>query len=281
LNKKGDLAITTIAVIFITIISIVLLLALFGMKLPGFAKDIYCKTIYVVFRSGIDEGGEADTYCKRELSMNVNVIESEQEFLYDFSEGNQVKRLKESGTINITVPKSRLIDSRMILKSETDTTINMTFNPGGIILDIPLLAGNEPHEINFTSVLNESMMNCEPDPCTINISLNFSGILKAYNLNISYEKCFVENQIIASMLACWKKSSLGKLNKNIMCDTLTLSNDCPEAELSKNKTVEIMEEQNINLALPPAKIDWKLKKAAHGMNILVEYDSKNRQIRVS
>ncbi len=281
MTRKGDIAITTIAVLFITIISILLLLALFGMKLPGFAKDIYCKTIYVVFRSGIEEGGEADTYCKRELLMNVNIIEKEQEFLYDFSDGSQVKRLKNShGLVEITIPNSTLIYSYMVLKTDRDDEVNMTFNPGGIVLNTSLLS-NEAREIYFNKELNKSLMNCTSDPCLINISMNFSGELKVYNLNISYEKCFVENQIIASMLACWKKAGFGKYTKDIMCDELSLLKDCPDAEVNETVILAEIKKQGLDKTLPKGNVEIGLRRVSQGTNILVEYSSKNKLIRVS
>ncbi|MBN1157272.1 hypothetical protein JXA85_06635 [Candidatus Woesearchaeota archaeon] len=280
-GRKADIAVTTIAVLFITIISILLLLSLFGMKLPGFAKDIYCKTIFVVFRSGMEEGGEADTYCSRELLINVNVIEREQAFLYDFADGGQVKRLQQSPAVMmLSVPKSALLYSYMTLKTDTDTDVNMILDPGGIALDIALL-GDEAKEIYFSEELNGSLMSCTADPCLVNISLDFLGTLKVYDLNISYEKCFVENQIIASMLACWKKAGYGKYAKDIMCDELSLLNDCPAVEVNETIILNEIKKQGLDKTLPEENTMVKLRKVSSGTNLLVEYSSKDKLIRVS
>ncbi|MBN1501934.1 hypothetical protein JW930_00180 [Candidatus Woesearchaeota archaeon] len=49
--KKGDISITTVFIIFITLASILLLLGLFSTKLPTFAKEMYCKTFFYIHSS--------------------------------------------------------------------------------------------------------------------------------------------------------------------------------------------------------------------------------------
>jgi hypothetical protein len=49
--KKGEIAINTMMVILITIISIILLLGIFSTKLPTFSKSIYCKTFFFIHSS--------------------------------------------------------------------------------------------------------------------------------------------------------------------------------------------------------------------------------------
>ncbi|MBN2422392.1 hypothetical protein JXB41_04130 [Candidatus Woesearchaeota archaeon] len=69
--KKADLAINTVFVILVTIISIILILGIFSTKLPGFAKGIYCKTFFYIHSAAfIPKGLRADqNYCISENAL--------------------------------------------------------------------------------------------------------------------------------------------------------------------------------------------------------------------
>jgi hypothetical protein len=63
--KKADIAINTIFVVLITIISIIMLLGLFSTMFPSFGKAMYCNTFFLIQKqSFMPQAVRADqTYC--------------------------------------------------------------------------------------------------------------------------------------------------------------------------------------------------------------------------
>ncbi len=81
--KKGDIAINTIFVILITIISIMLVIGLFSLKLPGFAKGLYCNTFFFIHRASfLPESIRADQdYCSEKRPLSTEIINDPDEVI--------------------------------------------------------------------------------------------------------------------------------------------------------------------------------------------------------
>ncbi|MFH1591521.1 MAG: hypothetical protein ABIC95_06365 [archaeon] len=308
-KKEGDIAINTIFVIFVAAISILLLIALFAGKLPTFAKTIYCKTFFRIQSSTyFPEAIRVDTdFCASEGRMGSHYIFKQEDVLREFSDGQQVFRHQGSGvdgylSAPLTVPNSEILDATaevVVLESiGLGDPVTLSFNVGDrtipprSILAFPV---NEPIRVNFATFLETAMAACTGPECEFDLNFWYGSTNPAYgiryavqNLEITYERCFVKEEIIAGMLACYEKASYGERRTSLICDELTLDPSCEESypitdatvatTLWENGLCEVLTNGDVCLG---DNVDFELDEVTKRTNVLIEYIGDTRHIRVS
>lgn len=77
--RNGEITINVIMVMFISIVSIGLLLGLFSTKLPSFAKSIYCKTFFFIHSSTFMPKSvrQDQSYCNSQQALETVILSNE------------------------------------------------------------------------------------------------------------------------------------------------------------------------------------------------------------
>ncbi len=310
-RKKGDLAINTVMILFVAIISILLLLALFAGKLPSFGKNLYCMSFYHLQKqSFVPDRLRADTsMCSEKKKLKASYIFEEENILTKFSNNKEVLRLSNretspSSIFYVTLQNVTLINasfeavliSAVQVGSNSLGTVLFNMRVGNATPFSFIVEKDYPREVQFFVQLNQSMQYCASFPCRIPINItpqiiSPSGYSVSYalqNLKITYKDCFVAEDIVGSMLACWERAKQGRLSENLLCDELVLGPQCRDSyELNDATIASIIAENNLCDYLPHGppcsgdRVDFRLERVTKQTNILVEYDSASRMIRVS
>ena len=287
---RGAISIDFVVILLIVTTSVFFLLALFSKNLSGFSRAIYCKTVfYVQSRNFIPLQYRQDPeYCKYSLFMKTRIIEPQLEYISEFP-----------GYKN-----------REIINNFTKNNISLTFNipPKDIeglefrikqdkIEDIYLNFCNETRRIKINKKLYYVNLNKDSfEKCNKTLNqfvLNMSGssqYARISEFKLSYKKCYPNEEILAHILACWESVNYGNYAKNKICEQFILSKDCNEVDTSEEKITRLMEDNGVCHILgnndtlncgEENNLNYTLTKIKHGQNYIIEFDSKNKMIRVS
>ncbi len=273
---RAEISISLIFTGLIAIISITLLLGIFGAKLPGMGKQLYCSTVFKIQKSTyVPVSIRADpSYCKSTKTLRSHLVVPIIASITRFSDGWGVKRLSSTGTIKVMLPNATFINATLSL-SASSTDVSLDFWSDGN--DYSFTSLNSEKNITFIENLTQGLPSCTSFPCTMKIDVNTGGAVIIRNLNITYSKCFFEEELVAASLACWKSANYGDYSRNLSCDELMVSSRCRPAIVTKNSFDETLKRANAEETLPPAKVEFMPSAdrilIEPSQNYLVEFSS--------
>ncbi|MGB9748619.1 MAG: hypothetical protein ACP5H9_04590 [Candidatus Woesearchaeota archaeon] len=286
--KNGELSIQIIFAVVIVVISIMFLTALFSRNLTGFAREIYCKTVFYVHSSVfIPKTFRQDSqFCKYEGAFETRTIKPKEIFLERFDDGSMFKMLnfsdskKQNLTFNIKPEKIR--ELALNFSSEANISFSISFckktNHIKVIDNVEsqiMLKKSDFEECNATNLILE-----------LNSS---SGTLLVKNPRIAYEECFLEQELLAHILACWDKTKKGSYAKNIICFQIVVPKFCEDEKTSESSITRVIKEQGLCYIIgnndygcgEEDNIEYNLKLITSRTNIMIEYDAEKKKIIVS
>lgn len=301
--KKADIAINTIFVVALSIISILFLIFVFSTKFSTFGKDIYCKTFFYIHSSTfMPESLRAEkSYCQENKGFRTEQITREIEHLNTFGDGKSSMIIKKSPAQNfLRLPKDAEVTSFKYSLSSNSDVENMFIAiyvgdlSKNFTVDVPLFNpklspssfGGEYSAAGFNSYISE----CTNDFCDIPLRIYLNGTdLKIFNIDVTYKKCFVEEHIIAEAVACYKEVNFGEYTKDKICVELSISPTCQKKYMDQAEATAILQRDGYCEVLPNSDYDcgesdalnWDIGTELPGHNVMVKFNSLTKQIEVS
>lgn len=173
---------------------------------------------------------------------------------------------------------SRSVNNVQISIAETPVT-NKDFEQG------------QEEKIEFLELLNAFRnTNKINDGLVISASVGSPGTVVLKNLSIEYHSCLIEKALLSNAVACWKQTSYGKSPVNITCYELVLTKECTSSETVTEETLTSLFHSN-GLCDVFGNSDFgcgsednfrlSVNDFSRPENLLVEYDSKKRQVVIS
>jgi hypothetical protein len=296
--KKGELTINAIFGIFIAIITIFLLLSFFSLQMPTFAKQAYCKTFfYVASAPFLPEGiRQEQEYC-REFSMMSSVeIKPQNVFVRALSEGSRTKKLifigAQENEVKVSVPENSTLTSfSFLLKGNLSSASVDVCADGTSEWNISQMAPSReyssPKEI-FQSAKN-CAEKCAAFPCNITIKISGeNGEAMLSEIEVSYKKCLLKEEIAAAILACWEKANYGAYSRNLQCTGLAVRR-CQNSGINESSITNYLKEQKLCNVISNSdfgcgerdEIEWQAVSIKSEGSVLIEFVNSSRKIRVS
>lgn len=292
--NRGDISISLIMILFITIVSITLLIGVFGTKLPGFGKELYCRTFFHVYSSTfIPSKIRVDqSYCKEEAFMGFTWLNKEVNYITSFSDGGNSKNVSND-LVYIQLETDSVVSAFMSMSVLDDTTQNIEIDVGddGVDFSFDLNSSDSPEVINFTDSLNSYLASSSQLLVPIMVSGN-NVVL--HELGIEYEKYFVKEEILANIIACWQLAELGKSSKDMLCSEIIIPEELRGSThmvvSEEDITDMLMEEELCNIfsnndVNPDCgdenNLEWGINDISNIFDISIEYKASERKVVVS
>ncbi len=169
--------------------------------------------------------------------------------------------------------------------------VTVLFNKSQIGFVDELTQQNPTKHFNVTSELLSAYEECQSSPCTygVGISTQSEGVILIENLRIIYEEYPVEEEIIRSILDCWRQSSYGMSTTDIFCHeivipdnyrfTSSINESSVTEKIRKRNLCHLFENDDFGCGEKDNLVFAKQINSAG--NVLVEYNSDKRQVVVS
>jgi len=291
---KADITISAIMLILVALISITLLLGLFGTKLPSFARDLYCKTIFIVHSSTFVPQSirQDESYCNKQNLLCKHSAESEVFTISRFNSSTTVV-LNFTDSHNITLSLNisglQLLGGSLKLSS-LEPSENLTVK--GLASLAELNEQNSPFTVDLYPAINRTMRQCTQDSnnCTLNITFDAdSGNAVLHDIAIQHRACAVEKTVLAEMLACWMRAYYGSAPKGFGCCLVEIPASCAlPAAITEASITELLNATPGACDVLPNndygcggsnKIEMQKNITSAGSDVLIEF--KNKMIVVS
>ncbi len=299
-NEKANIAIDTLFIILISIISIFLLLSLFSLQVPVFAKEMYCKTFFYIHSSTFIPRAlrQDQDYCKEFQAMENYVVKPKSYFIREFSDGERTKKLVFDGKKDYIV-KIRINGNLTLSYIDFSISGNTNYvrfdacNDGNFGWNLTELIPEKEFRPNnlFSEKFKDCFKMCRSFPCDVPIRISGeNGYIIVSNLEVSLLKCFINEELASNIVACWEKANFGDYSKNIICKSLTLkkcnfkSEDVSEAEVTR-----ILKEKGLCSVIGNSdfdcgdsdNIEFNITRIRPNDIILIEFLKDKKLIRVS
>ena len=286
--KDGELSIQIVFTVLIVIISVIFLTALFSKNLTGFAREIYCKTVFHVTSSVfIPKPFRQDSqFCKYENYFETKTITPEEFLITKFPEGSTIKEIDFSfeEKQNITFKIKPKMIKEFSLNFFSNENMSITLSICNKTKNIKITENSE-HQEKFKADYFEECNQTE-----LFVELNSSsGTLTLKNPKMVYDDCMLEKQIISNILACWQKTKQGRYSKDIICLQLIVPKFCDDEKTSESSITRIIKEQGLCHIIgnndygcgEEDNLEYNLNLITSRTNIMIEYNADKRKIIVS
>ncbi|MEM2121357.1 MAG: hypothetical protein QXU20_01720 [Candidatus Woesearchaeota archaeon] len=287
-SKRGELSVQIVFSVVIVIISIMFLIALFSKNLTGFARELYCKTVFYVHSSiFIPKAFRQDPqFCKYETGFKTKTIEPIELMIDRFEDGSKIKELdfsnekKQNITFNI---KTKMI-KQLILNFSSNKNMSFSLSICNKTKNIEIKENSEKQE-KFNS---EYFDECYLDKLIIELNSS-SGLLVIKNPKLIYEDCMLEKQLVANIINCWQETKQGTYSKDIICLQLVVPKFCDDEKTSESSITRMLKEQELCHIIgnkdygcgEEDNIDYELNVITSRTNIMLEYKADDKKIIVS
>jgi hypothetical protein len=296
---RGEFSINMVFILLITIISITLLISMFGYKLPGFGKDLYCKTFFHVYSSTmIPQGMRVDKrYCNIGPAIGVVELAPIEDRLLTFADGSESKQVVNE-ILNVQLD-SKNVTFASISFSVFDNdprSVDVDVGGDGSVEDsFTLTIANTPYEADLTDAVRSYVEQTGNLIVPIAV-IDSAGLgMQVHELKVDQLRFFPHEQLVGGMLACWELAEYGRLQEDLVCVEITIPNDfkssgmdtiIDESEITK----VLVESEGCDILPNPDgdpscgdenSIDWYILDLKDVSNILIEYNSLRKSIVVS
>ena len=153
-EKKGDIAVSTMAVLILVIIAVSLFIIVLLIKFPSISKSFYCKTISPIKTFFLPDYSKAEeSYCKEINELNPNILKKETAHQRYFYEKKTIKEIQfpdsgGSSRVLIRMPKSQIEYAEFNISGFLEENIT-TFSDGEKNKTL-IFKGRETKQINIT-----------------------------------------------------------------------------------------------------------------------------------
>jgi|GEM_PF-1671227 len=297
-NKKADIAVNMIMIVLLTIISIFLLMSLFSLKMPVFAKQMYCKTFFYVQSSSFMPAflRQSQDYCREFSALETSEIKPQTVFIREFPDQSRSKKFdfeaQEEQFFKIMLQKNI---------SAVDFSFSVSGNASYLEFDV---CDDGTAEWNLTNMIkdkifqpekkllkpfNDCILKCPSFPCDITVKMKGeNGFAIISELAVAYPECLLKEEMLSNIVACWEKANFGAYSKNFLCKSLSFKKCQSEQITEKNMTDLIIEKGlcpimgNKNYGCGEENnIEWNITTIKPDDIILIEFIKDKKQIKIS
>ncbi|MEK6968596.1 MAG: hypothetical protein AABX51_08275 [Nanoarchaeota archaeon] len=301
------MAIDTIFIMVVSVISIFFLLFLFTGKLPGVGKEVYCKTFFHLASSKLfpEQIRQSQDYCVNSDKEKAIIYQANpRKFVRStLADGATTARISPSivgsEILTLSIPDDARVISTNFTFFTKETLPSLEINVGNdLTTEFTLLNPdlNKRFSISDLSItdeiyrqLNLSAKPCPLGECQIPIKITAGGNVTLTGFEIQYSSCGIISTTIAQMQLCNERSGLGTSAVNIICGEIAVSSSCQAAVADNAEIAKRIIKENLCQQLPMEsfgcgageKVMWLRTSINPAENILIEYRADTKQIAVS
>ncbi|MCX6710352.1 MAG: hypothetical protein NTV63_05385, partial [Candidatus Woesearchaeota archaeon] len=178
-GKKGDIAINAVMIGLITIASIFLLLMLFSLRMPAFAKQMYCKTFFHLHSASfMPEALRQDQdYCREQTALETYEIKPQDVIMRGLLNGGTSRRfdfIASNQFFQIGIEKKMEISKFSFALSGNASSIKIDVCPDGII-DFNITDMVPERKYYTDKALFDAFVNCSAKchsfPCNVDFQI--------------------------------------------------------------------------------------------------------------
>ncbi|MFH1398723.1 MAG: hypothetical protein ABIG95_01270 [Candidatus Woesearchaeota archaeon] len=296
--SKADISINLIMMALITIVSISLLIGVFGTKLPGFGKEIYCNTFFYVGSSSMMPSSirVEQNYCNKGSVIDVIRLRQYPDYINLFDTGDESVRIKK-GVLYIVLSTKSVKDASVSFSVFTvpQTDVRVDVGADGVWDFRIELNKSETAVLNITKSVNNFLKGSSDFKLPIRVESIDNSEVVVHDLYVVYDAFFAVEEIVGSMISCWQIAEQGRGSQDILCYEVVVPKDfkntAADTKISEADITAFLIKEGLCDALANNDVDnrcgdqdsitWNLLELKDTSNILVEYDADSKKIVVS